>query len=262
MKGLICYFSTTGNTLLACRYLARKIKTMDFDFHDITTNALPDLDSYQVIGFATFADFFGPSALIRDFIQQLPAPNQKYAFVFNTYGNINGQTLKVLRDLVAQKGFTVIAGHALHTPENYPPLISHGISRAKAPNRRELERFESFIATLDLLLQDFTHGKPLPEAKIQIGFNRIMPVIPRETARKAMGEKFVTAELCTECGACKRQCPYQAIELNPKPIFDTGKCYGCWSCFNHCPSHAIFTKQIKTGYYPKPNELLQNKLKI
>lgn len=262
MKGLICYFSTTGNTLLACRYLTRKIKNMEFDFHDVTKGSIPNLDSYQIVGFAAFADFFGPSALIRDFIHRLPAQNKKYAFVFNTYGNINGQTLKVLRDLVAQKGFTVIAGHALHTPENYPPMISMGISRAKAPNNRELKRFESFITSLDLLLHDLAQGKTLPEAKVQIGFNRLLPSPSRETARKAMGEKFVAAELCTECGACKRHCPYQAIELNPKPIFDNTKCYSCWSCFNHCPTHAIFTKQIKTGHYPKPNQLLQNKLKI
>ncbi|HEX3044905.1 MAG TPA: EFR1 family ferrodoxin [Bacillota bacterium] len=262
MKGLICYFSTTGNTLLASRYLARKIKNMDFDFHDITKGSIPNLDSYPVIGFAAFADFFGPSTLIRDFIHRLPTQNKKYAFVFNTYGNINGQTLKVLRDLVAEKGFTVISGHGLHTPENYPPLISHGISRSKAPNKRELERFESFIASFDLLLHDLSRGKTLPEAKIKIGLNRILPVTPRETARKAMGEKLVNLELCTECGACKSHCPYQAIELKPKPFFDVNKCHGCWSCFNHCPTHAIFTKQIKTGHYPKPNELLQNKLKI
>lgn len=262
MKGLICYFSTTGNTLLACRYLARKVKNIDFDLYDITQNGLPDLDSYQVIGFAAFADFFSPSALICDFIHRLPQQNHKYAFIFNTYGNINGQTLKVLRDLVAKKGFTVIAGHALHTPENYPPMISRGISRAKAPNQRELEHFESFITHFDLLLHDLVQGKTLPEAKIKIGFNRILPPPSREFARKAMGEKLVNLELCTACGICKKHCPYQAIELQPKPTFNSTKCYGCWSCFNHCPTHAIYTKQIKSGHYPKPNEPLRNKLKI
>jgi Fe-S-cluster-containing hydrogenase component 2 len=40
------------------------------------------------------------------------------------------------------------------------------------------------------------------------------------------------------------------------------KCYGCWSCYNHCPKKAIYTRKFRgVGHYPKPNDLLKEKLK-
>jgi len=60
-----------------------------------------------------------------------------------------------------------------------------------------------------------------------------------------MGEKFIEETLCNECGICKKLCPNGAIELNPKPVFDMDRCYGCWACYNHCPEKAIYTKKVK-----------------
>jgi ferredoxin len=263
MKGLICYFSITGNTFLACQYIARKIKSVDFELYDIAQNTFSDFDPYQVIGFATFAASLGPSVLIQDFIKRIPQQKQKYAFVFNTFANYSGQTLKVMKNLLTEKGFTLIAGHALHTPENYPPYIVKGIIHEDAPNYKELERFESFIAGLDALLTSLTNGKMIPKTKLQIGWlNSLLPVLPRKRSFKKMGEKFVDFDLCTNCGNCKKYCPYQAIELNSKPVFDNVKCYGCWSCYNHCPTQAIYTRKLKgVGHYSKPNKLIQTKLR-
>ena len=77
-----------------------------------------------------------------------------------------------------------------------------------------------------------------------------------------MGEKFVDKSLCSECGICEKVCPYGAVELNPTPVFDQNKCYGCWSCYNHCPEKAIYTKKLRgVGHYSEPNEQLRKKLK-
>jgi ferredoxin/flavodoxin len=262
MKGLICYFSTTGNTLLACKYIAKHIKSLNFELYDITKDSMPDLKPYKVIGFATFVASLGPPALIRDFIKQLPQQKQKYAFVFTTYANCSGRTLKTMQNLLAAKGFVLIAGHALHTPENYPPYIKKRIIHANAPNSKELERFNLFINNMDLGLINLTNGKSIPEATLQVGwFSNLMPILPLKRASKKMGSKFIDYDLCTECGICKKHCPYKAIELNPKPIFNTKKCYGCWSCYNHCPNQAIYTKKLKrVGQYPKPNQFIQDKL--
>jgi ferredoxin len=262
MKSLICYFSTTGNTELACRYIGKMIPGAAFEFLDITRDLAPDLGIYDLVGFAAFADFLGPSKRMQDFIRELPQQKQKPAFVFNTYGNFNGGTLKNLQKIVRRRGFKVLSGFALQTPENVPPLIKMGMANVQFPNEEQLKEFQQFITELSEIVNDLKNGRQPNAFKIKFGlFNSLMPVMPRSISRKVMGRKLVDIALCNSCGICKSVCPYHAIELNPGPLFDQKKCYGCWSCYNHCPSRAIYTKSIKDkGHYRGPHELLKQKL--
>jgi ferredoxin len=233
-----------------------------FELLDITKNPLPDLEKYDLIGFATFADFLGVSKRMTDFIQQLPPQKQKPAFVFNTYGNFNGRTLWGLQKLVQAKDFKVVAGFALKTPENVPSLINMGMAHSQFPTDKQMNEFKQFITELGRIVGDLKDGKEPQQTKIKFNLlNRLSPSLSRSIGRKVMGEKLVDPTLCNNCGTCKSGCPYQAIEMNPGPVFDQKKCYGCWSCYNHCPIHAIYTKSIKDkGHYPEPHEQLKQKL--
>lgn len=260
MKGLICYFSTTGNTKLACEFISRHLKSVSFTLFDITKETLPDLDSYQIIGFAAFADFFAPSLRIMEFIKNLPLQKQKPAFVFNTYGNINGQTLHILKRMAEKKGFKVIAGYALQTPENYPPLIARGLSNADFPKQHQLDAFNLFIRDLESKILDIAAGREVQRFKSGVLYN-LFPYIPRNISRKMMGNICIDHSLCNNCGTCSKVCPYGAITNIPAPVVDQKKCYGCWSCYNHCQTRAIATKKLRgTSRYPGPNEQLHAKL--
>jgi len=262
MKGLICYYSGSGNTKLVCQYISEKVSEADFDLFNVATDGKPEIEKYDIIGFATFADFLGAPYLMEHFIKQLGGQN-KPAFVFNTYGFISGKTLKRLKKLATAQGFRVIAGHSLHTPESYPPLIAKGKGFANSPNEKELERFNQFLSSFNQIIADVKAGTGA-KLKIRTGvLNRILPAMSRNKAKKDMGEKFVDESLCKECGICKAVCPCGAIKLDPKPVFDMDKCRGCWACYNHCPEKAIYTKKLRgVGQYPKPNEQLKEKLKI
>lgn len=263
-KGIICYYSGSGNTKLACEYLAKKITQITFDFFNMVKDGTPDLEKYQVVGFAAFADAWEPSFLFRSFVNNLPSQNNKPAFVFNTYGFISGKTLKIMDELATAKGFKVITGHSLHTPENYPPMIAAGLGCKNSPNKKEMQRFVGFIAGLDRLIGEIVEGKNPQCQKVKIGlFNTCLPSYPRNASQSLLGDNLVDETLCTGCGVCAKLCPYQAIHLNPKPVFDIEKCHICWSCYNHCPNQAIYTKKYRgIGHYPRPNELLREKLKI
>ncbi len=263
MKGIICYYSGSGNTELACQYIAKNVKNVEFELFDIVRADAPDLEQYDAVGFAAFTDFFGPSYIVRAFMEKLPRQNNKPAFVFNTYGFISGKTLKVFKGWAAAKGFDVIAGHSLHTPESYPPMIARGRANEQAPNEKEMKRFNGFISDLDGLLGDIKEGREIKRGLDISLLNRLLPVFSRTRARKDMGEKYVDEALCTECGTCEKLCPYDAIKLSPKPVFDMEKCHGCWVCYNHCPSKAIYTKKFRgVGHYPKPIDGLNKKLKV
>jgi len=259
VKGLICYYSGSGNTKLACEAIAAGMKSIDFKLFDVVHNDIPDCAVYDLIGFAAWANYFNPPQLMKTFLESIPRQTNKPAFVFNTFGGFSGRTLATLDGWARARGFLVIAGHSLHTPENYPPMIKRGQDFKNSPNPKELAAFKAFIAQLDELTTSLTAGTPVPAR--HAGFTRLMPAFARTHSRKKMGSKFVDAEACTECGICRDVCPYIAIILNPKPVFDQNKCYGCWACYNHCPTQAIATKKIRgVVQYSRPTTLAREKL--
>lgn len=264
MKVIFCYYSGSGNTRLACKYIANKITDVEFDFYDTIKSASLDLEKYDLVGLATFTDFWGVPYFFKTFIDSLQLKDKKPAFVFNTFGNISGKTLIHMRRLAVLKGFNIIAGHSLHTPESYPPMTAGGNGNEQAPSKKEREGFDTFISELDRLFGYIKEGKKIKKLAIKNSFlTYILPAFSRTKAKEDMGLKYVDEALCDECGICKKKCPYGAIELCPKPIFDMGKCYGCWACYNICSRLAIYTKKFRDiGHYPKPYNNLVEKLKI
>lgn len=259
MRGLICYYSGSGNTKLACEAIAARTNAIDFELFDIVCNGMPELDEYHLVGFAAWADFLNPPQRMKAFLESLPRQSRVPAFVFNTFGAFSGKTLATLDRWVRARGLHVIAGHSLHTPENYPPMIKRGQDFKDSPNETELAAFEAFVVRLDDLANSLVAGKDVPARRI--GLSHFMPSFARTHSRRSMGEKFFDEDACTECSVCRDRCPYGAIELAPKPIFDQAKCHGCWACYHHCPTQAIFTKKIRgVAQYAYPNALLRKKL--
>jgi ferredoxin len=265
MKGIICYYSGTGNTRLACRYIAAKIENVQFDWFDIVKEKgqAPELSQYDVVGFATFTDFAGPPYLTLEFVRSLPKQAGKPAFVLSTHGGpMHGRVLRTMDRAVTRRGFTVIGGHLLHLPESYPPMIVDGNGYEDAPNEEEMSAFQGFVAELGQCLTAIEDGAPPKRKRLTVPFpSCLVPLLPRTMSRHTMGEKLVDEDLCIECGVCEKRCPHDAITLDPKPVFDMQKCYGCWACFNHCAQKAIHTKKIRgVGHYPRPIPQLKEKL--
>jgi len=262
LTGVICYYSGSGNTRLACQYIQNNINNVKFDLFNITKGSLPDLSVYDVAGFATFTDFLDPPHIFLSFIERLPVQDNKPAFVFNTYGFINGKTCYTLGKRAGCRGFKVVAGHSLHMPESYPPMVAGGNGNEQAPDGKELESFKRFVSQMDGAFSLVKTGRATELKKAKFSFiSRILPPLSRTRSKNDMGLKYVDTALCDECGICGKICPYHAIKMEPKPVFDMDKCYGCWSCYNHCPTKAIYTRKFRgTGHYPKPIESVKAKL--
>lgn len=268
MNGILFYYSGSGNTKLACQYIVQNLSNVKFKMVNIVkTKNIFDLAAYDIVGFATFTDFGDPPFLIHQFMDNIPEQGAKLAFVFNTFGFMSGRTLKSLAKLATARGFNVVAGFSLHTPESYPPMILRGRGAENEPNEKKFQKFNGFISELDEIVHSFLEGKAIHKKKLRMGFlNTLISTFisfSRTKAREDMGDKYVDEALCTECGRCAKGCPYGAITLAPTPQFDIVKCHGCWYCFNHCPEKAIYTEKYRgVGHYPKPRSQLKEKLTI
>ncbi|MCU0641160.1 MAG: EFR1 family ferrodoxin [Candidatus Margulisbacteria bacterium] len=260
MKGLLVYYSNTGNTKLACEYIKRHLANAELELVDLKHARPVDFSAYDLVGFAAWADYSGPSKLIIDYLESLPRQNGKPCFVFNTYGMFNGGTLKGLADRATRSGFKVVAAFALHTPENIPTMLSRGLTSAGAPDEKEREKFRRFIGQLEEICREIEAGRSVAR-RPRFGLLDYLTLFPRTRAKKEMGEQFVDQARCTKCGACKKECPYAAIDLAPYPVFDQKKCYGCWCCYNRCPQQAIYTNKFRgRWHYPQPLEEFRHKL--
>jgi ferredoxin/flavodoxin len=255
VRGIICYYSGTGNTRLACQYLAAHV-SMQFDFHDVISKGDADLSLYDVVGLACPTDFWGVPELLEEFIARIPTQDRTPAFVLNTFGALSGHTLVTLAERTSARGFKIIGGHSLHMPEAYPPMIALHLAAENQPTPKTMRAFDAFISQLDEVLGRVERGEDVPAAQMRLGpLNSLLPTRPRSTAHEDMGEKFVDADRCNECGTCAKRCPYHAITLAPKPVFDDDACRGCWRCYNQCPLQAIYTAKFRSApHYPRPSQ--------
>lgn len=261
-RGAIIYFSTTGNTKLACEYLSNRIPQIDFDLIDILDLKGVDLTVYESVGFATYCDFQGPPLLMLSSIGSLPKTNGKPSFILITYAAIHGHTMLAMRNAIEERGYRVLSGHAMRMPENYSPLRKKGMKGDEKPDAKDLEGFQNYIRALSDLLVAHHLGKNVDKSRIRIGFfNTFFRGKDRYKAKKEMGPKKVDLGLCTKCGMCERSCPYNAVKLDPTPKFDEDLCMGCFSCYNLCPIGAISTSKLTNEYrYPGPSEDLKKRM--
>lgn len=262
MKGLIFYYSNSGNTKIACSYISKLIDSIQWDIIDMTNNAKSDLDDYRIIGFAASTYYGGPPLLVRDFINSLPDQEDTPAFIFNTYGLISGKTLKLLGQWVSNRGFKIISAYSLQTPESYPPLISRGITSQSKPSPGQIVKFNNFINNLNKSIMRLNKGEKVKTMTVRVGLlNSMVPVSTAKKSKSDMGEIRVDDSLCNRCGICAKICPHGAITLEPLPYFSKDRCQNCWTCYNKCPEKAIYASTLRgTGHYPKPHDEFRKKL--
>ncbi|MGA1821818.1 MAG: EFR1 family ferrodoxin [Thermoplasmatota archaeon] len=261
-RGIIFYYSSTGNTELACEYLRRRSSQTEFELHDMKSGKRDDLDAFEIVGFATFVDYMGPPKFFVDFVKGIRTSGGKPAFVLNTCASIPGRSLKTMSRMVESSGFEVLSGHTIFMPENLPYMRRRGIRNDGNPKEKEFASFNSFISDLDDLATSISLKGEVRKRPLKIGIlNLLIPAFRRTRARKSMGGIWADDPACIECGKCVPICPYGAIRMDPKPVFDLSRCYGCYACYNICPADAIRTKKIQGGHhYRGPSQDLLRKL--
>ena len=261
MRGILYYYSSTGNTKLAVNYLKNHIRNAEIKLCNIATEEVESPDEYDIVGFSSFAEYLGPPTLMKRFIGSLKPVSNKAAFVFNTYAGFNGLTQIEFAKQVEARGYKVISGYSLKTPMNYPPMKRKGKHAENAPSLIDMEGFNLFINKIDEIIQ-IKNTEDLKSVFGEFSLKKFIPSMPRNKVKKDFGIQQINKEQCVKCGNCVKVCAYQAIKMIPYPQVNHSKCNGCWACYNQCPKQAIHTKDFKgDNQYKGPSQELINKLR-
>lgn len=256
MKGLLIYFSATGNT----KFIAKCIQREFFDKGDyIQLKSIEDisnitLDNYDflILGSPKHYEYI-PKFFIDWIKKTLPLSSKPINTILYCTGVSPTITsfdylIKVLR----KKNCNVVITKTFQMPSNY--LIG-------------MYKQTSDYNTIQYSLQSNENAKDLVQ-KFKLGIYNIEHVgsfiafmcknISSYYFKKSgrRGRNLSINGQCDNCLKCVRNCPTNNIHIEDKHILFKDKCIMCTRCINSCPQNAILYKnKIPKQYKYHLNEI-------
>ena len=261
---MIFYFSGTGNTKWLASRLANATgeRLVSISQAIITGEYDYQLGDDERIGICFPVHGWRPPFIVRDFVKRLNLGGYQgqFCYAFATCGDDVGLAFDYLREDLMSIGVTLDSVYSVIMPETYNFPFIDQIDTAESAERKKALAAER----LEQLLPDITASC---RGKKDINASRW----PRTNSILLGGfflkhwvtdSKFtVDADLCIRCGICAKTCPVGNISCNNGNLpqwLHNGLCTTCFSCYHHCPSHAIDfagrTRGKKRQYYYKENE--------
>jgi len=150
MKALIIYISVHhGNTERVAKVMAN---ILDADLLQMKQVDASMLEQYDLIGFGSGIYFGKHHKSLLDFVDMLPMPRNKKAFVFSTSGLRKIQFIhnfdKPLKEKLQQKGFDIIGEFSCRGLDTYRAAkLVGGVNKGR-PNAEDLKQAEDFASGL------------------------------------------------------------------------------------------------------------------
>lgn len=245
MKGLVVYYSATGNTKKVARAIHKGMsQVIEADLASLKEISPERTGDYDLIGIGSPIWYFRETANVRLFMYRMPPLEGKLGFVFCSHGTAPQGIFHSMVPFLKRKGLTMIGWgdwygsvyQVLHAPK---PYFTDG-----HPDDIDLRGAEAF-------------GRDMAERALRIraGETGLIPTIPKGKDAPApflshpIGEPFpganpkrvVVVDKCLypECTTCVDCCPVKCIALDEDPPRFGEHCYNCSLCNRICPTGAI-----------------------
>lgn len=233
---MMLFFSGTGNTRLAARYLARKLgETTCVEL--LRSKSPVCLRAEEPLGLLFPIYAWGIPRVFRDALEQLEvASPPPYIYGVCTCGDEIGTTAQELRALLQAKGLRLDAVASVQMPETYVAFPGFHLD-TQAVALRKLQAARRRLDDLSTRIgrrETFTDVRPgtAPWMLSHV-------VNPLFYACLISDRHYHASRACTGCGRCVQACPVGNIRLvNGRPAWQ-GHCAGCLACYHHCPAAAI-----------------------
>lgn len=270
---MIFYFSGTGNSKWAAKTLALETGDTLVSIPEvINSDCSFTLEKDEHVGFIFPIHGWRVPSIVKEFITKLTIKTlgedtshvKHYCFCLVTAGDSIGKAMErfqqQLKSVTVNDALSLKAVCSLIMPESYVGLPGMDVDTKE----KELEKKE--LASKQLKeFSNILKQHPHKDSNQIWGWNQLIRgPIPSFFSDPVGGffERFlitdkpfhVDSRRCVKCGICANVCPVSDIKggLGFEPEWlHNGKCLTCFSCYHHCPHHAIeFGKRTqKKGQY-------------
>lgn len=270
---MIFYFSGTGNSKWAAKTLALETGNTLVSIPEvINSDCSFTIEKDEHVGFIFPIHGWRVPSIVKEFITKLTIKTlgedtshvKHYCFCLVTAGDSIGKAMErfqqQLKSVTVNDALSLKAVCSLIMPESYVGLPGMDVDTKE----KELEKKE--LASKQLKeFSNILKQHPHKDSNQIWGWNQLIRgPIPSFFSGPVGGffERFlitdkpfhVDSRRCVKCGICANVCPVSDIKggLGFEPEWlHNGKCLTCFSCYHHCPHHAIeFGKRTqKKGQY-------------
>jgi len=219
------YFSPSGTTAKIAGLIGARLSDNCMS-HDITVKPMPELvieDAEDIVLLAVPVYAGRVPELASERLAAVHGKGQK-AIAVAVYGNRDyDDALVELCDIAKARGFEVVAAGAFIAEHCIFPKVAAG-----RPDSGDELRIAEFVSAAG---KNISEGKTLDLAAVK--GNR-----PYRKPGSVPLHPEVDSRLCDTCGACARQCPTGAIDVENPRVTDNAKCITCCRCIHVCPRGA------------------------
>ena len=270
---MIFYFSGTGNSKWAAKTLALETGDTLVSIPEvIKSDCSFTLEKDEHVGFIFPIHGWRVPNIVKEFLTKLTIKTlgedtshiKHYCFCLVTAGDSIGKAMErfqqQLKSVTVNDALSLKAVCSLIMPESYVGLPGMDVDTKE----KELEKKE--LASKQLKeFSNILKQHPHKDSNQIWGWNQLIRgPIPSFFSGPVGGffERFLITDKpfhvdscrCVKCGICTNVCPVSDIKggLGFEPEWlHNGKCLTCFSCYHHCPHHAIeFGKRTqKKGQY-------------
>lgn len=248
MRGIIYYFSGTGNSLKVAKDVARLMG--DTEVRRIERDALKGATSegFDTVGIVFPVYYYGLPKMVEEFLEELQISLDAYVFAIATCGGSVGAGLCQLERIMEAKGISLGASYKVKMPDNYQIMYSPPTTE----KQKELFRLqEEKIADIAREVRE-NKTKALADEGVIKRF--LGGMVYKVFKPHGMDANFWTDDKCNGCGICVRVCPAYNISLKEEKPSWSNECQLCLACMHWCPKASIQYKKgtIKRRRYQHP----------